>query len=366
MLNINSKRESGIELLKILSIFAIILCHTYTNFTLAEDYTNSGQLFFDIVSFSNIEYFSFQIIITFGYLCDIIFFVCTAWFLCDSKKHNNTKAINMIINTFILSVLFLVIYKFLGFNISLEETIKCLTPISNGTYWYITCYIMFYLLSPYLNIIIDNLSKKQHLSICLVIFIIYYVIDFLANSEFFYVNKLIMFAVMYFIISYIKKYHRDFCESLKLNIVLFIISTFIFYLIIFINYAIVPINLKWHVLYNPFFLMMAISLLNIFRKIKFSSKLINTLSALTLFAYIIHSNPLFVDNTIINLISKLLTNFGTNLIVIKVVAFALTLTVFSLLISYIYYLFTYKIVNKISNIIANLYDKFIRFIVKED
>lgn len=366
MISVNSKRESSIELLKVLALIAIIICHTYTNFTLASDYTNEEKIFFDVTTFSNAEYFSFQIIITFGYLCDIIFFVCTSWFLCDKKRNNKGKIANMIINTFFLSVLFLLVYAILNFEISDGLVLSSFFPISNRVYWYITCYIIFYSIYPYLNILIDNISKKQHFSFCFVSFMLYYVYSFLLSYELFYINKLIAFIIIYFIVSYIKKYNYDFCESTKTNIIVFVATTFTFYLYRFVNFAITPINVDWHVLYNPFFLIMAISLLNIFRRIKFHSEIINTISSLTMFAYIVHSNPLLVNNTIIPLISKLLLVTGTNYIVIKILLFALLLAIISFAISFIYRALTNKLVRKISILLTDNFYNVINFFVKEE
>lgn len=347
MLAINSKRQSGIELLKVIALFLIIICHTYSSFATAR-YPMQQDIVFDAVSFTNIEYFIFQIFITFGYIGNFIFFVCSAWFLVDSKKNKLEKVIGIWINALIISILFLVIYWLLGYEATSEIVIKSFLPISSENNWYITTYIVFYLLYPFINLILNNLNKKQHFCVTLLLFVVYFIFDYFFIEKAFFKNDLIMFMVIYVIVAYVKKYMVDYCDDVKKNVVVLIVASLIFYTFIFINYAIMPIEIKWHVLNNPFFLFMTISLINIFRKFKIQNSFINTISALSLFVYLTHDNFLFRDSIRFDLVSNFIMTFETRLIVLEVLAFATLLFITCCVISYIYYISINKFINNIS------------------
>lgn len=355
MLTLNTKRESGIELLKILSLFIIIICHVYSTFTTAIN-PASNVAFFDETLFSPIEYFIYQIFITFGYIGNMIFFVCSSWFLIESKHNKLEKIISIWLNTLIISILFLIIYYLLGYKVTTDILIKCLFPIINENNWYITAYIMFYAIYPFVNIVLDKLDKKKHLFISITLFLMYFVIDYFFIEKAFYKNDLIMFVVIYVIVAYIKKYMNKFNENISKNIILLIVSLIIFYAIIYVNFAIMPINIKWHVLNNPFFLLIAITLINIFVKIKIKSSIINTVSALSLYVYLIHDNILFRDSIRSELVIKYIELMGVNLVPIKILSFSILLFVSCLIISYVYCHIN-GFINKISDNIKSLLTK---------
>ena len=353
MLSINSKRESGVELLKVLAIFGIIICHCYTSFSVATNYDN--VCFFEISNFSVLERFIMQIIITLGYIGNTIFFVCSSWFLVDKQSNKKDKIISIILNNLIISIIISICYIISGSNLTNEQLIKTLFPLTNENNWYITCYAIFYLIYPYINLILNKIEKKEHLTISLIIFTMYFVVAFFFLPDSFYVNKLISFIAIYVIVSYIKKYKKGFCDNIKQNIILFIISSLCFYGIIFLNFAIVPINITWHTINNPFFLIMSISLLNIFRKFNFHSNIINTVSGLSLFIYIIHDNFIFRDSGREQLASYFMINYGTDNIILKIMLFALLLFILVSFISYCYKKIIGERIDKVSKRIETIF-----------
>lgn len=352
MLKLNVKRESGIELLKILSLFIIVLCHVYSTFATTIN-PISNVAFFDELTFTSLEYFIYQIFITFGYIGNMIFFACSAWFLADSKHNKIEKIINIWLNVLIISVIFLLIYCLLGYETDKELLFKCLLPISNENNWYITAYIMFYAIYPFINTILDKLNKKQHFVLALILFIMYFVFDYLLIEKAFYKNDLLMFIVIYIIVTYIKKYMDEYNNNLNKNILVLIITSLIFYSFIFINFAIMPISIKWHVLNNPFFLIMAISLINIFSKIKIHNVFINTISALSLYVYLTHDNIIFREIFRPQLVSRYLISIGINAMPVKIVLFTTLLFIACVVVSYLYSYIS-KYINKLAINIKNI------------
>lgn len=346
LLAINKNRESGIELLKVFALFGIVWVHTYTNFTLAVDYSD-GLLFFDKTYFSTISYYLFQLILPFGYLGNMIFYVSTSWFLVDAKKIKIEKIISMSINAIIMTALCYLINVACGHQVSLAEIIRLFFPITGMKYWFISCYVLLYAISPLLNVLINSIDKRMHFNFCLISFLLYFVFIYFSAISELYINKLYVFILVYFIVAYFKKYKSEFCNNTKKQLVLLIISTGIFYFMITYNFAIAPINIKWHEMYNPFLLCMAFSLLNIFRKISFQNTIINTFSGLSMYVYMFHSNMLNLDVELTHFCSLILKS-GTNAIFIRVLLSSLLLFFVSLMICSFYYAVFNKCVNKIS------------------
>lgn len=362
ILAINKNRKSGIELLKVLALFGIVMCHTYTSFSLAID-EKSGVAFFDEYYLSTIEYFIFQIVITFGYLGNMIFFVCTSWFLCDQKESKREKIIYIIICAIIISIIYIIIDYLGGGEITAFDIFKAITPISSQLYWYMTAYVMMYFIFPYLNNLFVSISKKEHFVLAIFVFTIYYLISYFTNRELFFTSKIIDFISAYIIVSYIKKYHYEICDNIRINTMIFIITSLAFYTLIFINFAIVPIELEWHKMYNPFFLIMSFSALNIVRKINFKSSLINTVSAMSMFIYMFHASYYFNINIIDKLSSIILNDYGLNYIVPKI--FLTSLIVFilafsmSLLFNLLFRKFAAQLSENLKNKISTLIDTII-------
>lgn len=135
------KRNSSIELLKLISIILIVLSHAAASAPIA---TKNGG---DLVLLN-----SLKITITnLGQIGNCIFFVSSVWFLLESYNVKINKAIKMIVESFCTSVFCLAIVLLAGYNIPLKEIVFSFFPLTFGFYWFISCYILIYLIHPYIK-----------------------------------------------------------------------------------------------------------------------------------------------------------------------------------------------------------------------
>ena len=276
-------RNSTIELLKIIAMFMIALSH-------------SAQI--DEMFNTHIENIAF--IRQLGQIGNAIFIVCSAYFLVDSDKNKKEKIINIILDSFLISMIFLLVTMSLGINISFEMLIKQFIPISLGNNWFITCYLLFYIIHPYLNMIIKNMDKKQFTRLVFGLFV-YLIIEFFLKNKLNY-SYLIGFVIIYFIVAYMKKYLQDFMQNRKLNFIILIIGLLLSYIILLFT-KILGTNISflsdkilyWNRFINIIFILIAISSFNIANSIKWEKKWINSISSLSLLFYLIHDNLLFRD-----------------------------------------------------------------------
>ena len=133
-------RESGIELLKIAAIFLIVIHHVVQTLSSQNDFFPVNDYVLNIYSATTDVKTLFLAFLRFsGNLGNTIFFVCSAWFLLDSRRASKKKIFNMILDVWLVSVIILsVVYFMRGGNVSAELIIKSFLPTTFGNNWNIT------------------------------------------------------------------------------------------------------------------------------------------------------------------------------------------------------------------------------------
>lgn len=294
---INKKyRNSSIEFLKIIALFLIAISHSVPFYG-----DKNSIAYIDINQSTNdITTFILVIIRGLGQVGNIIFIICSAYFLLDSRKSKKEKIVNIVIDSFIISMIFLVTFLGLGYDISVKNVIKQIFPIIFGNNWFIGCYLILYALHPLLNIVIKALNQKNLLRVdCALIF--YLCIQFVFKDKLFY-NYLIGFIIIYFLVAYMKLYLRNFQKNKKLNAILLIVSSVMELLMLIGINALGQKSdlfsnkmLYWNNVNNIFFIGIGLSIFNLFNRRSFHNIAINYISSLSLIFYLIHDNDLFRD-----------------------------------------------------------------------
>ena len=216
-----SERNSGIELLKIFAILLIILSHVVQ--TLGENALVDCALDLRIAT-TNLQQFVLVILRQAGTLGNAIFFTCSAWFLLDSKKVNKKKWWFMLLEVWSISVTILAVtYILRSGNIEAKMVMESLLPTTFAANWYMTCYLLFYLLHPTLNEIIGRMSQKELLRTASLLAVLYIGFNFI-KSSFFFPSAIIIWVAIYFAVAYIKLYLKDFASSVMINICVMLIA----------------------------------------------------------------------------------------------------------------------------------------------
>lgn len=326
----NNNNNNGVNLLKILSMFLIILFHTTQ--TIGNNgfgLSNIGDIpihysYFAIdlrFSSADIQTIILNLFGNLGSIGNDIFFVCSAWYLCDkSYRFKKSKVIQIALDSTVISLIIFVISLFALPTIETKFIIRSLFPNLLNIYWYVTCYIMFYLIAPYINRIIYSLDKREHISIALTLFFIYFIICFV-DRNLFYCNDIIIWISLYFLVSYIKKYFS--CRYLG---VIKHISCITFFCIIFEDLLINILGQKIVFFYdkvhyfqcnnNPFIIVFSLCMFLLFININFNFKINRNIAGLTLYVYLIHGNILVRNYYMPILLSVIKQNLGYELIIL--------------------------------------------------
>jgi surface polysaccharide O-acyltransferase-like enzyme len=277
-------RQSNFETLRILSMLMIVLLHFGT-------YGISKYI--SIAELSAINQFFYHFIKILSIVGVNIYVFISGYFLCKSE-FKWKSAIRIIRETFIFSMLIyisLTVFQFTQFSIS--NVIDFAFPIFLSNYWFITVYMLLYLLSPYINILMKNLSKHHHLRLILLLFMVNCIWQVINPINSFGVNSgysIIHFIFIYIIAGYIRNY-----GFFKFNLQKY------FYLSIYLTLAAAlaffersTLELPFKLLtYNsPFIVIMSYTLFMYFKELSFSSKFINVISGHVLGVYLIHEHPM--------------------------------------------------------------------------
>ena len=200
-----SGRYSSIELMKVFGICLIVLNHVVQ--TLGKDANYAIDLEAATSSPVTLLLIMFRY---FGALGNTIFFVCSAWFLIDSKKNKIKKLFLMEGEVWTVSVLFLFICMTLmhieGRVLPVRYIIKSLFPTISRNNWYITTYMIFYMFYPFLNRMLAQTERFEHLMLSVISNVLFVILPWLQGKD---PTVFFVWCCLYIAISYIKQYHAE-------------------------------------------------------------------------------------------------------------------------------------------------------------
>lgn len=225
------------------------------------------------------------------------FVMITGYFMCKSNI-TIRKFLKLVLEVVFYNVIIYSLFIIFGkSSLSFKETVLCFLPIKSISDGFISCFIAFYLAIPFLNILVQNMTKRQHqLLICLCLFIY----TFIGMIPIFKLkmNYVSWFCVLYLIASYIRFYvNIDVKKTYKMGgySVLFIILSMVSILMLLYMSSI-----KGH-MYDVYFfvsdsnkilaLLTAVTTFTWFKNMKISySKWINTIASSMFGVLLIHAN----------------------------------------------------------------------------
>ena len=359
---LDSKRSSSIELLKIVAIVLIVLNHTVM--TIAK--VDAVNYFPDGISNTidlrlatcRLDYLVLIVMRHFGAIGNSIFLIPSVWFLSQNSSTKTEKAVNLVIDTWLLSVLILAsISLWGGVKLHYTDIVKSFLPMTFKNNWYVTAYLLLYLVHGVLNSVIEIVSKKQHFTICAMLSILYMGFGTISTS-FFYYTHLMYFVTVYFVVSYIRRYASEYIQDKNIAKKILMIG-FIGLLILIVATDFVGLHLNlfrnkmwfWAKTSNPFTFLIALGSFGLALSKDYSNKGINYISGLSLFIYLIHEN-LLVRSIVRPKMWMLLTDIIQINVVCQELIFALIVFAISLGLAAVYNLCFRKICKIASRVIS--------------
>ena len=188
-------RESNFELMRIISMFMIVLWHVIIHGRLLGSSTGLTNLIYNLL------------------LCVFIVHVNSFILASGYFQSNHNFSLKKLLKLFGLqwfyrAVIAIILYSFNIVTMSYVELINEVLPIGSANYWFINCYLVLYLLSPFLNKLISALNQIEYRRLLLVSFLLFSIISYVTNNSMVSNNgyTIIQFCFLYLIGAYFKRF----------------------------------------------------------------------------------------------------------------------------------------------------------------
>lgn len=268
----NESRLSNMELLRIASMFYILLYHF--------SFQLSNQLIVRAMG----------VVFHIGVIC---FVMLSGYFMIKPTVRKFIKLAGTVI---FYSLFCLGISCLLGINkLDISSIADTLLLFTSAKYWFVSVYMQLFLVSPMLNVASANLSKRDFLYVLSALaFLCIYMGFFRHNMICIDGKNLLNFIFVYLIGRYIRLYSEtfDFLHQ-KVFFLIYLILTIVLVLAIFVlpeKYSIITMQLFYP--YNsPGIYILAILFFLIFVKCSFTNRFVNYVASSTLAVYLLHDNP---------------------------------------------------------------------------
>lgn len=135
-----------------------------------------------------------------------------SFYMCKSQI-TLKKFFKLLFEVLFYNIIIYSIFVLSGYEDISISTLENLIPARNLTTNFVSCFLIFYLCIPFLNILIHNLDKKKHLLICLSLFI--YTIHGTVPHTYVTMNYVSWFIVLYFISSYLRLYPNKYDMNIQ-------------------------------------------------------------------------------------------------------------------------------------------------------
>lgn len=339
-------RSSNIELLRIIAIIGVFFLHFYNpliggGIVLCKSTANEFLLRFIESQFS----------------CSVnLFVLISGYFLSQSSSRSWLKPIQLIVQVIAFKVAIYLILVIVGrVDFALNEFIFNFLPQN----WFVVLYIVLYICSPYLNIIINVLNSQQYKKLVIILLIIFSlyptIVDVLSQwtgnpfnglstvgmygSQYGY--TIVQFVLMYMIGGFLVKNPSQLSrvQLLLSSVMVVLLITGWSYVDKISGYKIEPSAWEYC---NPFVILEAVLLFMLFSKFEFKNKLINRLSAACFTFYLLHSVTYgFID-------IEWIVNSHPIVMIILIALNGICTYIVCFIIYYLYHKFTYPVFKYLS------------------
>lgn len=224
---VKTERQSNLELYRIVCMLLIVAHHFVVN---------SGLTYADGAMISNstdIKTLFLWIFGMWGKTGIHCFLLITGYFMCKSEI-TIKKLVKLLLQIYLYKFVIFAIFFSIGYEtVSVMRFIKLLMPIWGINSNFTSCFLVFYLTIPFWNILIRNMTKRQHELLLILLLSVYTLLGSVPNFWISF-NYVTWFGIIYLIASYIRLYpykvyaNKKLWGWLTLSSVLFAICSMLF------------------------------------------------------------------------------------------------------------------------------------------
>lgn len=285
------KRNYGIDLLRLVSMFMVVVLHILGQ---------GGVL--ELENLSGASYWTAWTLETASY-CAVNVFAIISGYVGWKSQPKLSRLVSLWFQTIFWCSIILLIYMYTNLDlVSKEEiyikTLKAFLPVSTNNYWYITSYFGLCLLMPILNSAIENMPEKYLRYTVIAVFLMFSVNPLVLAYDAFQISagySTIWLAVLYIFGGYFSKYDFFSHYSKKIYVLLYIGSVLLTVLSKFIIKETTSFDENFLISYtSPTIVLCSVALVGLFSGLRINKSMqtfIKIFSPCSLGIYIIHVNP---------------------------------------------------------------------------
>lgn len=281
------QRQSGIELLRLLAMFGIVLSHWggHGSWEYSPDNTNlTNKVFIQLTQYL-------------GEVSNCIFVMITGYFLA-SRKSVNKKGIFRIVKDvkFYAFSIWLIVVSFGLIDFNVSGGVLSLLPIIYSQYWFVAPFLVILLLSPWINKILAEMSSNQKKWYFGLLFVVELILPLgyargLASN--------IGVFVLFYSVGVQLRYSQDLKQKLMKYDKILVVGGFLLAIssLLLLDMLVpligLPQSLIMHFIerFSILPIISALGLLLLFEGMKFQSAIINKLAKSAFAIYLISENP---------------------------------------------------------------------------
>lgn len=290
-----SKRNIGLDILRILAMLMVIMLH----------YLGKGEL----LEQCNTDFLNYRIYWLLECLSIVAVncYVLISGYFMIKSDFKIKKFLKLWGEVIFYSASVYIITVLLGLRaFDIKEAIKSFMPVITNQYWFVNSYLAMYLLSPFINKLILNLKKEEFKKLIVILLILFSIVTILPSEML--LDKtggmgIIWFICLYIVAAYIRLHMNESKEKNKKYLLFyFLLGILLTVIILAIKYLCKKIGiedksdkiLKYN---NIIVAFQSIFLFLYFKDVKIRKekiiKLVEKIAPLTFAVYIIHEQPVF-------------------------------------------------------------------------
>lgn len=296
-------RQSNIEVLRILSMFFVLLIHTCS--------ISLGPLTHTDFVNETSDSFIRVLLTAFSEVCVDVFVLISGWFGIKPKSQSLCNFIYQIVFFFIITSI-MVKYIF-GIDFSWGGLVWQ-TFFQHSSYWFVVAYLILYALSPVLNAFIENNSRQTIGRVIIMLFICQTIFGWIGWRPYYSSGyNPLSFILLYLLARYVHIFTPQWGNMRKSYYLLsYMLISLLGALSVFgIGYYFNNESFynavygRWASYTSPFNIISALSLLLFFSKFRFHNRIVNFVAASSFSAYIFHCHPIFLESIYKGIVVKI-------------------------------------------------------------
>lgn len=190
-----SKRLSNFELLRILAMLMIVAHHfsVHGGFDFSTDTISVNRLWIQLIQIG-------------GKIGVNVFVLISGYFLVSAKLPKAGKTLKLWLQIFTYSIVLFAIFTLTGIQpFGIRALVEHIFPILHGQWWFASSYFILYLAAPYLNILLNALSRSIYRKMLILFGICWCILPTVTGCTL-ESNNLLWFIFLYALAGYLRIY----------------------------------------------------------------------------------------------------------------------------------------------------------------